>query len=355
MKLEHGPLGVCRPGGDVRRVLFYGKSMSRSRCSGALVDAMREHGLEVRWRNLAKWRRRFGRALTTRLAHREFRRYRPDLVFVFLKDLPPLLLAEFRKSARVVLWCEEALEDLDSSIVDYFRQADLVCLSNPARMSWLREQGLANMVFLMSGFSPAYHRPTAPQRPTRDVAFIGGPGRKGQRADFLARISDRFDTEVFGLHWERWTPIYPQLRLRGKVKPKRYARVCATSRIVLGINEVNDNTCYFSNRTFLTLACGGFHLTHYVPQLERVFGNGEHLAWFRDEDEALDLIEYWLNRDAERRRLAAAGHDLVIRHHRYFHRIARVLQFLREGLPLDPTAELREPGRPILSSVDRGD
>jgi len=47
--------------GEVRRVLFFGKSMARTRCSAALVAALREHGLAVRWRNLATLRRWTGR------------------------------------------------------------------------------------------------------------------------------------------------------------------------------------------------------------------------------------------------------------------------------------------------------
>ena len=326
--------------GEVRRVLFFGKSMARTRCSAALVAALREHGLAVRWRNLATLRRWTGRTMSLRLARREFASYRPDLVFVFFRDLPLPLLTEFRRVARIVVWCEEALESLDASIVDYFAQADLVCMSNPARFSLLREHGLDNMMFAMSGFSPDFHQPARAQRPVRDVAFIGGPGRQGQRAEFLARVSERFDTEVFGQNWERWTQHYPQLRVRGRVTPRGYARVGASSRIVLGINEVNDDACYFSNRTFLTLACAGFHLTHYVPQLERVFRDGEHLAWFRDRDEALAKIAEWLPRGEARARVAAAGHDLVLKQHRYAHRIARVLAVLRHGMPADPTAQL---------------
>src|SRR5690606_15364090 len=208
----------------------------------------------VRWRNMATLRRWFGPQLAARLVRADFRRYKPDVVFVFFRDLPSLLVSDFRKDARVVIWCEEALEVLDGSVVDYFAQADLVCMSNPARFHWLQERGLDNMVFSMSGFSPRYHRPAPRQRMRRDVAFIGGPGRRGQRAAFLAEISRHFSTEVFGLHWGRWSHLHRDLRVRGPVDNRGYANVCATSRIVLGVNEVNDDLYYFSNRTFLTLA-----------------------------------------------------------------------------------------------------
>ncbi|MEO6595072.1 MAG: glycosyltransferase [Planctomycetota bacterium] len=319
--------------GPVRRVLFFGKSMSRTRCTGALVQALREHGVDVRWRNLATLRRWFGNQAANRLARADFRRFRPDVVFVFFRDLPAVLADEFRRDARLVIWCEEALEVLDGSIVDYFALADLVCMSNPARFPWLCERGLDNMAFLMSGFAPRFHHPAPHQAFRRDVAFIGGPGRKGQRASFMAEVAKRFDTEVFGRHWDRWDHLHTGLRVRGTVDNRGYAKICASSRIVLGVNEVNEDQYYFSNRTFLTLGCGAFHLTHYVPKLEEVFRDGEHLVWYRDEDEALAKIEDWLNRDVDRARVAAGGHAEVMRHHQYYHRVARILHWLQVGLP----------------------
>lgn len=337
--------------GPARRVLFIGKSMSRSRCSGALVDALQQHGLEVRWRNLTTLRRWFGTRMSHRLARAEFRRFQPDVVFVFFRDLPAVLLEEWRRDARIVIWCEEALEVLDASVVDYFALADLVCMSNPARFPWLRECGLDNMAFLMSGFSPRFHHPAPPQSPVRDVAFIGGPGRRGQRARLLAEIGRHCRAEVFGRHWDRWRGVTGGLRVHGPIDNRGFAQVCATSRIVLGLNEVNDDLCYFSNRTFLTLACGAFHLTHYVPRLEDVFRDGEHLAWYRNEEDAMAKVLEWLPRTEERARIAAAGHAEVMEHHQYFHRVARILHWLRHGLPrfehdelLSPVARSKAPG-----------
>lgn len=331
------PVTAANPASDrlgaVRRVLFFGKNMSRTRCTGALVEALERHGCEVRWRNLVTMRRWFGQRMANRIARAEFRRFRPDTVFVFHRDLPLLLASEFAASARFVIWCEEALEVLDGSIVDYFRLADIVCMSNPTRFAWLRERGVENLAFLMSGFSPRFHRSAPRQDPVRDVAFIGGPGRRGQRAEFLARVASQYRTEVFGQHWERWRHMHPELRIHAPVGNRGYAKICATSKIVLGLNEINDDSYYFSNRTFLTMACGAFHLTHYVPRLEDIFRDGEHLVWYRNEDEAMALIAHWLERDEARARIAATGHAEVIQHHQYYHRVARILNWLQYGLP----------------------
>ena len=52
------PAGLRDRLGPVRRVMFFGKNMSRTRCTGGLVDALQRHGVEVRWRNLVTMRRR---------------------------------------------------------------------------------------------------------------------------------------------------------------------------------------------------------------------------------------------------------------------------------------------------------
>ena len=74
--------------GAARRVLFFGKSMSRTRCTGALVDSLQRYGVEVRWRNLVTWRRWFGTQVANKLCKAEFERFQPDVVFVFFRDLP---------------------------------------------------------------------------------------------------------------------------------------------------------------------------------------------------------------------------------------------------------------------------
>lgn len=319
--------------GPVRRVMFFGKSMSRTRCTGGLVDALQRHGVEVRWRNLVTLRRWFGGGLANRIARMEFHRFRPDAVMVFNTDLPPQLAAEFRDSARLVIWCEEPLVAVEPSLIDYFALADLVCLSNPTRLPLLRERGLDNLAFLMSGFSPRFHRPAPSQAPVRDVAFIGTPGRLGQRAEMVAAVAKEFQTEVFGLHWNRWPQYCRDLKVSQPIGNREYARICATSKIVLGMNEVNDDPFYFSNRTFLTLACRAFHLTHYVPRLEQVFRDGVHLSWFHGPDDIRDRIAYWLPRAEERARIAGVGLAEVMQHHQYYHRVARILHWLQFGLP----------------------
>ncbi len=315
-----------------KRVLFVGKNMSRSRCSGGLVEAIERHGLAVRWINLATMRRWVGRDGSLKLARRVHTRFAPDIVFVFCRDLPQILVEEFRVDTPIVVWVEEPLADLDPGFARYLALADLVCLSNPTRAQWLADHGVRNMIFLMSGFSPRFHYPLPPRRPRRDVLFVGGPGAGGQRAPLLAEVARHFDLEVRGPGWDAYRERYPHLRVGRPIDNAGFRRVCASSRIVLGMNQVNGDYLYFSNRTFLTLACRAFHLTHYVPGLETVFTDGRHLAWYRDTEECLTQLRRYLDDARGREQIAAEGHALVMARHQYFHRFSGILEALASGL-----------------------
>jgi spore maturation protein CgeB len=311
--------------------LFFGKNMSRTRATGGLVEALESHGLDVKWMNMATLRRWLGPRRALSWARGTFERYSPDLVFVFCRDLPLELLREFRRTVRTVIWVEEPLDDIGQAHVDYFAEAHAVFMTNPSKFEWLRERGVAHTSFVMDAFSSSFHYPVSARDQLRDVVFIGGPGREGQRAEFLAEVARHVELEIYGRGWQPWRRRYPWLRVRGSVRAPAYRRLCATSRIVLGLNQVNDDPLYFSNRTFFSLGCKGFHLTHYVPQLETVFTNGEHLAWYDGLDDCLVQIFHYLARPDERDRIANAGYELVCASHQFRARVAEILRFLASG------------------------
>lgn len=326
-------------GKSLRRVLFFGKNMSRSRCTSGLVEALRGHHLQVKWLNRATLRRWLGERGADSWIRRTMNSYRPDLVFVFWRDLPLELLREFKERAVTVLWVEESLAAMGEAEISYLKTPHLVAMSNLGHIEYLREHGMHKAVFLKAAFSPKVHYPVQARGESWDVAYIGGPGRRGQRADLLVKIGQRFDTRVFGRGWRDYQPRPPELHVGGVVFPRRYRQICANARIVLGLNEVNQVPFYSSNRVFLTLGCGAFHLTHYVPGLEEVFQDGVHLVYFRSAEECLEKVGYYLRNERLRRSIASRGHELVVREHRYLDRVGSILKMLREGLGADHVTE----------------
>ncbi len=340
-----------------KRVLFFGKRKSRSVCTGALVDALRAQGLEVKWVNcstLKRWLTKVPMRLVVRLLHRL---YKPDLVFVFFHDLPKVLMQEISALTPTVVWMEERLQQVTPQNVAFVQNCRLLCLSTPELVETYRAAGVPQTTFLMSGFSPSYHHPHSSLRDgrkpkfDRDIAFIGGPGNIEDRPGFLAWLSQKHDLEIFGVK-EDWLPYlkkYPELRFAGEARPRRYSEICARSKIIFGLNQTHDSWLYFSNRVFLTLACQGFHLMHYVPGMETVFEDGKHIAWFEDREECLEKINYYLEHEQERLAIAKSGHDLVHAEHRYEQRIHEILEILSG----EKDAQCPQPDAPAELNVFR--
>ena len=323
-----GDSQVLRP----KKVLFFGKTKARTHCTGAFVDAMRGHGLEVRWLNCSFLKRYFTKVGMRFIVRMIRKRFDPDICVVFYHDLPRPLMDEISKQVPTVVWMEEQTVT-DERHVDYVRDVRLLCLSTPRLVREYRANGVANSTFMLSGFSPLFHSPVAIESPPvtdRDIAFIGGPGHMGGRPEFLAWLAQHHRVEIFG-RIDSWMPYlrkYPQLSYARELRASDYGEICARSKIVLGLNQDHDSAYYFSNRLFLTLGCRGFHLIRYVPGTEDLFEDGKHLAWFKDRDECLEKMTHYLARPDERARIARNGHDLVVEKHRYHNRVGDILAIL---------------------------
>ena len=59
------------------------------------------------------------------------------------------------------------------------------------------------------------------------------------------------------------------------------------------------------------MACGGFVLTNWQPEISDAFGEGEEIVTFKSLQECMDKAAYYLQHEEERQQIAAAGHKKV--------------------------------------------
>jgi hypothetical protein len=174
-------------------------------------------------------------------------------------------------------------------------------------------------------------RPSFGPRPggrPRDILFFGqnsGEGKyplSGHRLDLVGAFSATFGSR-FTAMGRGWTGACSHAPVGfGKLG----AEVSA-AKVVLGTNHF-DAVRYYTTRLVQTLAAGSFHLTRYIPGMERDFGNHVHLAWYRNIDEALDLAGWYLRHDEERERVAAAGTERAKKMFSYDADAKRLLAFV---------------------------
>jgi len=151
------------------------------------------------------------------------------------------------------------------------------------------------------------------------------------RHRLLRQVCTRFDLKIWGVQGdpttrERWDDQCPLIEW--PAYHEELVKICRASDIILGLNTINTVELYFSNRTFLTLACGGFHVTSYVPGLEKMFENQRHLVWYTSDSECLELMDYYLKRPDLRSAIAVAGKQWVRQRYGMDRQIDRILDII---------------------------
>ena len=81
-------------------------------------------------------------------------------------------------------------------------------------------------------------------------------------------------------------------------------------------------------RAFELAACGVFQLLQRVPSLGEFFEEGKEIVCFETKEEMLDKIRYYLAHESERRRIADAARQRVLRQHTWAHRVASMIPHL---------------------------
>lgn len=198
-------------------------------------------------------------------------------------------------------------------------------------LSKYRDAGVKIGGWWSVGTDPEVFHPWAMER-TWSLLFMGhnqGYPHKGysKRRQLIGAILDSgVDLHLFGTRWG-YLKRHANVHIHSVATEGKFAEACSRAKITLGINGINDMRMHASwRRTFNSMASGAFHLTHYIPGLETFFENREHLVWFNSVPEAIELIEYYLPREKERERIAAAGRQVVLAEHTWDRRIEAMIE-----------------------------
>ena len=120
------------------------------------------------------------------------------------------------------------------------------------------------------------------------------------------------------------------IKLHGGVKTlTEMPFVFRQSRINLNITMRSIQTG-IPQRVWDVLACGGFLITNYQPELEDYFEDGVHLVTYRTADELIDKVKYYLAHDKERQEIAQNGFDEVNKNHTV---LSRVIEMIKRVAP----------------------
>ena len=102
-------------------------------------------------------------------------------------------------------------------------------------------------------------------------------------------------------------------------------KVFRQSKINLNITT-RSITSGLSQRVWDILACKGFLITNYQPEIDMYFKDGYHLVTYKNQKELIDKTKYYLTHDKEREQIAQAGFEEVCKNGSVTSRVISILR-----------------------------
>ena len=255
-------------------------------------------------------------------------RHDPLILGLNLDPVEPISLQLWRqRGQRVALWHVDCCSPQPPpALVAQLPHLDHLFTTARGMLERYRSFTSARLEWLVEGAHLPHFRAISSDRYAArvyasQVAFVGNlmyddhQGRpRYDRIELLDQIRQRYSLKVWGPQGHRlahatWGQRAPLLEW--PAYHQELVKICQSAEVVLGINRTQEVEGYFSNRTYLTLASGGFHLTAYVAGLEELVDNHRHLVWFHSPQECLELLAHYLERPEQRQRIAAQGRQRV--------------------------------------------
>lgn len=149
-----------------------------------------------------------------------------------------------------------------------------------------------------------------------------------ERMEVCNRLADKFD---FVIYTPDDTSFQPKLKNRGYVDYlKEMPLVFSGSKINLNIT-LRSISSGIPLRCLDILGCGGFLLTNYQAELGEYFNDGTHLVVYQDFEDMERKIQYFLEHEQERQRIAQNGFERVKELFSYDNQIGKIIAVL-EGV-----------------------
>jgi spore maturation protein CgeB len=164
-----------------------------------------------------------------------------------------------------------------------------------------------------------------------DIVFMGSVGSiHPNREALLSRLDEEgFDFKIYGevLYPKDTEPDWVKDHHTGYgVKNQMHSTVCNSSKIVLGMDGWPHRSKSYSLRLYKVLCAGGFYLTTHTKNIEQAFKPGVHLDTYKNADDMIEKIIYYLNNDDERTKIAQQGQQEVLAKHQFKDRFEKILK-----------------------------
>lgn len=263
------------------------------------------------------------------------REIQPDIVFFQYQTdgvINPATFTQIKTdnpNGWVVNYTGDVRHPLPNHYVATGKVVDCTLFCNYTDVWEARRQGI-NAEFLQYGIDPEIYYPSEPTTTSPEIVFCGNNYvnqfplsiKRAQMVDYLKReYGNRFG--VYGTNWGS----HETGNLMGHQKAE--ADVYRACKIAINFSHF-DYERYSSDRMFRLMASGALCMTHRYAGLHLDFESGENVVAWDTFEHLKAQIDFYLQNDEERKRIAKNGCELVHRTHTFDAMIENLIKIYNE-------------------------
>ena len=157
--------------------------------------------------------------------------------------------------------------------------------------------------------------------------YLGQAVTLKERSNMIKRISQKYKLNVY---------THSNISKFKKVINKGSVDYYKEMPLVFRLSKINLNLTLRSIQTGIPLRAwdimgsGGFLLTNYQADFLKHFEPGVDFDYFLDEDDMMRKIDYYLEHEEERQKIAKNGYEKVKKYHSYKIRLKEMFQIVEE-------------------------
>lgn len=252
------------------------------------------------------------------------KKIKPDLLYVIKGErLLPGLIRKIKKLGMVT--ANRTVDDLFGVHNPYMKiiniaEYDYIFNYDRYIVDELKKRHL-NAFYLPCAAAIDFYKPKKLKKEF-DVSFVGSHYK--DRENHMKQLMN-FDINIWG---PRWPNIKGKLRKHvhsASSYERRYVEIMNKSKITLNWHHMQ--TIVAANfRVFEAPACKTFLLTDHTKDMPNLFKLGKEMVCFRNMKELKELVQYYLENEKERNKIAEAGYRRVLKEHTQHHRIKKVVK-----------------------------
>ncbi len=253
----------------------------------------------------------------------QIKEFSPDILYCQdLSFFPPKVLQELKKSISLVVG--QIACPLPPT--DFLKAYDLILTSFPHFVPKLREAGVSSEYFKI-GFDISVLEKLGEIHKDVPVSFVGGIScHHGKAIPTLEYLAENTPIEFFGYGTSNLQSDSPILKKHhGEVWGLEMYRALARSKITVN-RHINVAENYANNmRLYEATGVGSLLITDYKENLADLFEIGKEVVAYNNEQEAAELINYYLAHPEEAEKIAKAGQKKTLENHTYAHRMKELI------------------------------